>query len=64
MRETEKPTRIEKGVWWAKVGGIIAGVLGMLRHVADLALGGAMVAASAIGIEQVIFKRQSAHPQA
>jgi len=49
----------EKIVWWGKVGGIVAAVLGMLRHAGELALGGAGVSAASIAIEQTALKRKT-----
>ena len=48
----------EKVIWWTKVGGVIAGVLGLLRHYAELAVGGAATAAAAIGLEGILYKRK------
>ena len=49
----------EKIVWWGKVGGIVAAVLGILRHAGDLVLGGAGVSAVSIAVEQSVLKRKT-----
>ncbi|MBI4065522.1 hypothetical protein HY409_04120 [Candidatus Gottesmanbacteria bacterium] len=47
----------EKALWWTQVGGVIAGLLGMLRHCAELAVGGFATTAAAIGLERVLYRR-------
>lgn len=61
MTEQEQHTKIgfvEKGLWWAKVGGIVAAVIGMLRQTADIAFGGAAVTATAFGLEGILYRRK------
>ena len=53
-----EPNNTEKVIWWAKVGGIVAAVVGVFRHAAELATGGAVVVAGAMGLEEVLFKRK------
>lgn len=53
----------EKVLWWTQVGGVIAGVLGMLRHCAQLSAGGFVTTAAALGIEAVLYQKNQT-PQA
>lgn len=61
MRSAEgeqSPSLGEKAVWWGKIGGIVAAVLGLLTRAGDLVLGGAGVSAASIAIEQTVLKRK------
>jgi hypothetical protein len=62
MTNTERtPGRAEIGekvVWWGKIGGVVAAVLGMLTHAGELVLGGAGVSAVSIALEQTVIKRK------
>lgn len=57
-REHEQlPATGEKILWWAKFGGIVAGVLGIIRHSADLMYGGAALTVGAIVAEKTLYQR-------
>lgn len=43
-KEQEPRTAKDKLVWWAKYGGIVAGLIGIIAGNASLAIGGAAVA--------------------
>lgn len=63
MSAQQERTIGEKVLWWTQVGGVVAGLLGIIRHCADLAVGGFATTAAAIGIEGVLYRKNQI-PQA
>ena len=54
-----EPSTAEKFFWWAKFSGIVAGVLGIIRHSADMAYGGAALAVGAVVAEKTLYKHSA-----
>lgn len=62
--EREHRSLVEKGIWWAEIGGIVAAVIGVVRAIPDLAVGGAGIAVVSYLAGNEIYKRKSAgNPQ-
>ncbi len=57
MTAVQERSTGEKVLWWTKVGGVVAGLLGIIRQCADLAVGGFVTTAAAIGLEGIVYKR-------
>lgn len=51
---------VEKSVWWAEIGGIVAAVIGIAGSIPDLVFGGAGVAAVSYLAGNEIYSRRSA----
>lgn len=54
--EYQKPTFAEKTIWWAKVGGIVAALVGAFKNMAELAGTGVAVTVGAFIAEGMIYK--------
>lgn len=59
MTKQEKAPRsiTEKTIWWAKIGGVTAAILGALRHITELTTAGVAVTVGAYAAEGLIYKR-------
>lgn len=55
--ESEKRSVGEKAIWWAKVGGITAALLGALRHMSEATHAGIALVVGAYAAEGLIYRR-------
>lgn len=53
-----EPTMLEKSIWWAKIGGVIAAFIGYVQHMAGLVTGGAIAFVGAELMQGQINKMQ------